>query len=267
MKKLFPLILLLLAVAFANAQTPAWTKKLPKAGNGTYMYVCESALAYSEADARNQAIARVFQTTANRLGQPVDAADVNAAVQSGTALEVISRQFNIPMNKVCEYVEKVSGGMFRVYVLCQVAVAGNITVIWETFNGCNDIHEYNNGVALLKSAFVPGLGQMGEGIITLTSEVLLAGVGTGCYLFSRRQLDIMRDSNVTYEDFSNAKKTYNSLRTTSYIAWGTAAAVYVFNLYRAFSISPKYKDGLSFAPSVIPAQDNVALGVQMTVKF
>ena len=272
MKRFILLLSLVFVVLCVNAQTPAWTKKLPKAGNNTYMYVCESALAYSEADARNQAIARVFQTTANRLGQPVDAADVNAAVQSGTALEVISRQFNIPMNKVCEYVEKVSGGMFRVYVLCQVAVAGNITVIWETFNGCNDIHEYNNGVALLKSAFVPGLGQMGkrhygEGIVTLTAEVALAGVGTACYLFSRRQLDIMRDSNVTYDDFSNAKKTYNSLRTTSYIAWGTAAAVYVFNLYRAFSISPKYKDGLSFAPAVLPANDGVAPGLQLTLKF
>ena len=236
------------------------------------MYVCESALSYSEPEARSQALARVFQTTANRLGQPIDASEVNKAVQNGTSMEVISREFNVPMNKVCEYVEKVSGGMFRVYVLCQVAVAGNISPLWESFGGCNDVHEYNNGVALLKSAFVPGLGQMGkrhygEGIVTLTAEVALAGAGTACYLFSRKQLDIMRDGNVTYDDFSNARKTYNSLRTTSYVVWGTAAAVYVFNIYRAVSISPKYKDGLSFSPAVLPLNDGVAPGLQLTLKF
>ena len=266
------ILLFLVTVLFVHAQTPAWTKKLPQASNNTYLYVCESALAYSENDARNQAIARVFQTTANRLGQPVDALEVNTAVQNGITLELISRQFNIPINKVCEYIEKVSGGMFRVYVLCQVAVAGNISPIWDVFDGCNDIHEYNNGVALLKSAFVPGLGQIGkrhyvEGVTTLVTEFALIGIGTGSYLFSQQQLNILHDSNVSYKDFDKAKKQYNSLRTTNYIAWSSAAALYLFNLYRATSISPKYKDGLSFYPVLTPMSNTVAMGVRFSMKI
>ena len=55
---------------------PSWTMKMPKSTNETYIYVCENAVASQERDARNQAIARVFQNTAMRLGVPFDSQKV-----------------------------------------------------------------------------------------------------------------------------------------------------------------------------------------------
>ena len=95
----------------------------------------ESAFGKSEIEARNQAFARVFQSTAMRLGQPISSDEINRAVQSGKSFDVISRQYNVPINKVCEYAENKSGN-FRVYILCQVAKAGNIPVQFDGFNDC-----------------------------------------------------------------------------------------------------------------------------------
>ena len=135
----------------------------------------------------------VFQSTAMRLGQPINSGEINRAVQSGKDFNVISAQYNIPINKVCEYTEKQSG-TYRVYVLCQVARAGNTIVDFDyEFIGCHDVRKYNNGTALLKSALLPGLGQIGkrhvgEGIVTLLGEVALVGVGVGSYMMAQNQL-------------------------------------------------------------------------------
>ncbi|MBR3567676.1 MAG: hypothetical protein IKN94_05325 [Salinivirgaceae bacterium] len=268
------LVCCLLISVSALAQTrPDWIHKLPKAKNNTYRYAVESAIANSENNARNQAIGRVFQTTGNRLGQPVDMAEISRAVQRGDNYDVISRTFNIPINKVCEYTERLSNGSYRVYVLCQVAEKGNIQVQWTTYNECNVTQEFKNGNALLKSAFIPGLGQIGkrhyvEGTLTLISEAALAGAGTLCYLTAQDKLDIMHSDNVSYEDFANARTDYNRLRDASYVIWGAAAGLYVFNLFRAFTMQPKYKDGISLNPVIL--QDEKAMmapGVAMRVRF
>lgn len=134
--KLF-LIVLFIFIAFPSfaQRVPDWVTNTPCPTNGTYLYVVESASGTSEISARNQAIARVFQATAMRLGQPINSEEINRAVQSGTSYDVISRNYNIPINKVCEYTETKSGS-FRVYILCQVAKAGNIPVQFEAFNAC-----------------------------------------------------------------------------------------------------------------------------------
>ena len=110
MKRTLFLLFTLLIASSASAQLPTWTKILPKAGNSTYIYCCEYAIGNTENEARGQAIARVLQTTAYRLGQPVESSKVFEAVQRETNVEVISRQFNVPMNKVCEYPEKLPNG-------------------------------------------------------------------------------------------------------------------------------------------------------------
>lgn len=268
------LVCCLLISVSALAQTrPDWIHKLPKAKNNTYRYAVESAIANSENNARNQAIGRVFQTTGNRLGQPVDMAEISRAVQRGDNYDVISRTFNIPINKVCEYTERLSNGSYRVYVLCQVAEKGNIQVQWTTYNECNVTQEFKNGNALLKSAFIPGLGQIGkrhytEGTLTLLGEVALVGTGTFCYLTAQDKLDIMHSDNVSYEDFANARTDYNRLRDASYVIWGAAAGLYVFNLFRAYTMQPKYKDGISLNPVILQDEKaKVAPGVAMRVRF
>lgn len=119
----------------AQGTPPNWVRRIPNPTNSTYLYVMESAEGTSEISARNQAFARVFQSTAMRLGQPINSDDINRAVQRGTSFDVISRQYNIPINKVCEYTV-FDKGRYVVYILCQVAKAGNISVQFDQFNNC-----------------------------------------------------------------------------------------------------------------------------------
>lgn len=269
---LLTLVIALMALASFAQEKPGWIYNKPTPTNSSYLYVVESATGTSELEARNQAFARVFQSTAIRLGQPINSDEINRAVQSGKDFNVISAQYNIPINKVCEYTEKNAGG-YRVYILCQAARAGNIVVDFDyEFNGCYDVRQYNNETALLKSVFVPGLGQMGkrhitEGIITLGSEVLLLGGGLVTKLSANQQLDIMRDSNTSYTDYMMARDNYEVLKTTNTICYAAAAAVYVFNLYRAYSLRPIYSDSFAFNPVVMPTDNSFALGVSLTYKF
>lgn len=270
--------ILFFAVAFCtitmakSQDLPAWIMKLPKAGNNTYVYMRESAVGNTELEARNQALAQVFQTASNRLGQPVSSSAIYDAVQRGTDLKVISQEFRIPINKVCEHKERLKDGKVRVYVLCQVAVAGNISPVWDEFRGCNDIRQYKDGVALVESMFIPGLGQMckrhfGEGAITLIGEALLVSAGFGTYFVAREELSIMRSPDVTYQQFTDAYKMYNNMKTTSYVVWSTAAAFYIFNLCRAYTIQPKYKNTLSVHPAILPANHNAAYGIGLTLNL
>lgn len=274
MKRTFFFTLALLVACCAVAQqAPQWVFKTPKAGNDTYLYVCEQGIGYSQQEAYNIALTRVFQSTSNRIGQPFDSQKLETALRNGTPLEVISRNYNIPINKICEYPEKLPNGNYRVYVLCQVAKAGNIVPQWDSFSKCYDRGgEERNGMALFKSMFVPGLGQIGkgyvgEGVFTLVGELALVGGAVGCYYIAQDQLNIMRDPMVNYENFITARQNYNTLQTTSYILWGTAGALYVFNLIRAVSAKPKFKDGIAFTPTLIPSESNLTPGVSLTFNF
>ena len=109
--------LALLGLSSFGQDKPGWIYNKPTPENNSYLYVVESATGTNELEARNQAFARVFQSTAMRLGQPINSDEINRAVQSGKDFNVISAQYNIPINKVCEYTEKNAGGC-RVYILC-----------------------------------------------------------------------------------------------------------------------------------------------------
>lgn len=272
-KALFFIALVVTTVLTAAAQSrPAWTVKLPKADNNTYIYVCENAISGQEIDARNQAIARVFQSTAMRLGVPFDSQKVFEAVQSGTDLTLISKQYNIPIYKVCEYTERI-GTNYKVYVLCQVATAGNVYPQFDySFNGCSDDNRYSTGTALLSSALLPGLGQIGkhhygEGVATLVGELLLAGGATATYFMGRNELESIGSGTLGYDEYTAAAKRYNTLRTSNQLLWGAAAALYVFNLYRAATLHPNYRQTVYVEPSVIATPTEVLPGIGLTLKF
>lgn len=146
-KSILIIVLLLMGLTSIAQEKPGWIYNKPTPANNSYLYVVESAMGTTEIEARNQAFARVFQSTAMRLGQPINSDEINSAVQSGKDFNVISSQYNIPINKVCEYTEKQSGG-YRVYILCQAAKAGNMVVNFDyEFNGCHDVKQYRNGSA------------------------------------------------------------------------------------------------------------------------
>ncbi len=262
--------LLCLATFVCQAQrVPSWMNELPKADNETYVYVRESGEGSTLNDALNQAMARVFQSTANRMGQPFDSQKINSALQSGTNYEVLSQQYNIPINKVDQYDTRLKDGTYRVFVLCQVARAGNVQPIWGEMKRGG---ESNAWTSLLKSTVIPGLGQMGkgyygEGIMTLLGELALVGGGVGCYYLAQDQLQKMNSSSISYADYTAARSNYNTFRTTSYIVWGTAGALYVYNLIRAATMQPKRSQTVYLEPSLIAVPASVNPSISLTFNF
>lgn len=265
-------VLIITCVVGKAQERPSWTVKMPKATNDTYIYICENAVASQERDARNQAIARVFQNTAMRLGVPFDSQKVFDAVQQGTDLQTISQKFNIPIYKVCEYTERV-GNNYKVYVLCQVAKQGNITPQFDySFRGCYDVRRYNNWVALAESAAVPGLGQIGkrhygEGVATFVGETALVGGAAATYFMGQSKLDAIAEGMTTYSDYSATRKQYENLTTANHLLIGAAAALWVFNMYRAYTVTPKYNESMAFVPAIIATPYEVVPTIGFALNF
>ncbi len=120
------------------AAPPRWIKHLPKADNDTYRYVVESATAASEDAAHNKAMGLVIQHSIMSIGLPFNSRDVETAINTGKLQSMVS-EFKIPINEVCRYRQPLEGGGVRVYVLFQVAVAGNIEVVFTEFNNCGSV--------------------------------------------------------------------------------------------------------------------------------
>ena len=133
MKRTFFIILLMLTsvAAWGAKRLPWWMDELPKAGNSTIMYVRQAGEGSTLTEAHNQALLMVMQNTANRIGRPFDIQAVDRALAGGTDYQTLSAQYNIPINEVDQYETQLNDKTYRVWVLCQVAVVGNIQPIWE----------------------------------------------------------------------------------------------------------------------------------------
>lgn len=119
---------------------PAWVQKLPpvsKKKNYYYRVTCAEAKTYQEAYVK--AFATAALESAWKLGVAVD---VNTDAQSlqrdiSQAINVDNKQMQIPLNKVCEYVEEATTSMnIRIYVLWQVAKYGNVNPQFDEFCDC-----------------------------------------------------------------------------------------------------------------------------------
>lgn len=263
------LFLLTLTLCCQAKREPSWMRELPKPGNETYIYVRESGEGATINDALAQAMVRVFQSTANRLGQPFDSQKVKNALLSGIDYKIISQQYNIPVNRVGVYSTQIREGTYWVYVLCQVASMGNVTPVWDKV-GMNS--QTANWVALAKSTILPGWGQMGkdhfaEGLVTLVGECALVGGGIVCYNVAQEQLGIMRTPGVGVDAFAAASSKYSTVQTLSYVSWGLAGALYLFNLIRAYTAQPKTNFDLTFHPSLIAAPYSLSPSVSLTLRF
>lgn len=279
MKRIFTLAILLAAFCYAVAQQntnrPGWTYNTPKAGNNTYVYVVERGGGTTVNEAINNALLKVLRTTMMRIGAVVSWDEVSNSLQNGGDWGTVAMKYNIPVNKVCECVEQKTEKGYRVAVLCQVAKSGAVYPEFDEFTGCTDVKTYSNGAALLKSVFLPGLGQMGKnrigsGVFTLLGEVALVGGGVGAYYMANQQLTTMRNYQTSIPDFQTAKKNYNMWRTVNIASFSAAGALYVWNLYRAYSIAPKFKkdkNALSFYPTLMPTEYELSAGVGLTLNF
>ena len=304
MRKILFFTLLALVSTSAMAQQPPkpqfrpdWVYNTPHPGNSTYLYVVEHGEGATKREALNQAIARVFQSTANRIGQFVSTDEINRAVQAGTDYNVIGRNMKVPVHKVCEFPIQNKDYSWTVYVLCQVAKAGNITPEFEECDLCNshtifdkNLKYYNdrlaqqeisarkaktkeNVISLVESAFVPGLGQImkgyvAEGTITLIGEVGLLTGGIATYAVAKNKLELLKTEDLDYASFNQLTKKYNGLRAGSYVMYVSAAALYAFNLYRAYCAPSLKNKNYSFYPTLIPTDNQqLALGMGMSLNF
>lgn len=206
MKKIFYLLIAFCGVVmttYAQMRKPVfrpdWVFEAPRPSNGTYLYVVEHGEGNTKREALNQALGRVFQSTANRIGQAISTDEINKAVSAGTDYEVIARNMKVPINKVCEFpVQDTITNSWTMYVLCQVARTGNITPEFEATDECTKHIRFSeamkrwkaeqeaieeakkqkeeeakkalkreqsksNARALVGSTFIPGLGQMLKG--------------------------------------------------------------------------------------------------------
>ena len=219
---------------YTYAQRPKWTYNPPKSGNITYRYIVETGTGGTEMQAKNRAFLNILQTAANSLGVPFDSKIVNEAILNGSNMRIISMENNIPINKVCEYIERFEY-KYRVYILCQVAKSGNIVPIYDEFRACDKLG--NNTSSLWHSALLPGLGQyekkqIGKGIAILATEAIFV---SSIFYTEKMRKDNMRKSVETtnLDIIKEYRKRADTWELRRNIAIGGAIAVYAFNLLDA----------------------------------
>ena len=141
MKKILFLLLLAMSQMVICAQeAPQWVQKKPKPANDTYLYVVERGVGATEMEARNRAMGLVYRSTIERLALPINLASINEAINNGSNYGDNAEVMNIPVNKVCEYIQQ-EATQYAVYVLCQVAQYGNREARFTAFTQCNSFVE------------------------------------------------------------------------------------------------------------------------------
>lgn len=276
---------------------PDWYIKKPIPENATYLYVVEQGEGATKQEALNKAFCQVLESTALRLGQTVNTAEIHKAVDKGEEYSVVSRAMKIPVNKVCQFERQDSiTHRWTVHILCQVAEKGYVTPKFEPFTACmkhtifdqlmadyeksiKDAQRREDGLSMLESFFVPGLGQMlkgsrykrsdwmWEGGGTLVGELLLWGVGAGTYLGAKKQDEIRNQWGIDYNTYQSATNKRKSLLGTSYAFFGLAVGLHAFNLFRAYTLRPR-NTTVALQPIVIPTNNNdIAVGLSTTINF
>lgn len=241
MKKIGILLFAIFYCILIFAQAPKWTDKVPKSGNNTYRYVKDNDIGGTERLARNRAYLRILQTAANSLGVPFDSKVVNDAILNGDKFETISMHFNIPINKVCEYVERFDY-QYRAYILCQVANNGSIDPVYDEFRACDKIHSTS---WILGSAIIPGWGQFYKkkplkGVVFLATEAGLI-IATCNYENKRKYNNRKSDETTNIDLIKEYRKRADTKQLQRNIAFGCAIAVHAINLLDAALIKGESK--------------------------
>ncbi len=277
MKRLILLSLLFISVDVTLfAQLPDWTKKTPVSSNYESAYEVGMGEGETLTEAQNNAFYNMLEKFLVRCGLEVQT--IMGEARKGIELTILTKEYNLPpIYEACSPQSiKISNKKYRVYVLYHVPRDGSVINpqrYYENFKDCDKISQFNNGKSLAASFFIPGMGQMmkrryTEGTFTLLGELALVGGGVGTYFVGKKQLDIMRDRSVGYDAFRSAQNTYKTMRIISYSCYGAAAALYIFNLYRAYTVTPRPKTGIAFYPTLMPVNDmNLAVGMEMTINF
>lgn len=140
-KIILALLLAVVGCQYAEAQDnpPSWVNNLPKPENETYYFRVTHAEEMTYEKAYVRAFSMAILESSWKMGLPVDAKNDMATIENGVEdnLSIRSHQSNIAINKVCEYqTTSITSGKVVLYVLWQVAAAGNIEPRFEEFNKC-----------------------------------------------------------------------------------------------------------------------------------
>ena len=268
MKKLLLLLLLVAAQMTLVAQEmPQWVLQKPRPANDTYLYVVERGVGATEMEARNRAMGLVYRSTIERLALAIDLASINAAISNGSNYGETSEAMNVPVNKVCEYVQR-EGSQYVVYVLCQVAQYGNVPAVFTPFTQCNQLAKSQ----YIAHSFVPGLaqikkGSVGKGTAFIVSEVVLVGgvVAAECLQrYYAQQISMTKNSTLKQRYAQNA----NICQISRNVGIGCVAAVYVWNVIDGMVAKGKTQIPLGTAElRLAPYADYESGGVAAVVKF
>lgn len=143
MKKVYIISILLVWALTIGAQTnsrPYWITQIPSAQVGSkYYYRVTQGEGIDFDKAYAKAFARAIMESSWKLGLEVNTTDDIQTIEQGIMnnIKVASSQMTLPLNKVCEYTEKlVETRGVRVYILWQVASYGNVLPNFDEFTKC-----------------------------------------------------------------------------------------------------------------------------------
>lgn len=137
-------ILIVILVGFCvlniNAQKPSWIKHLPQPISGNFYYRMTKAegSSYMEAYKRTFEMA-IYESYSKLIGIPVSFNEDSQISQESLYENMFEYevQVRLPINKVCEYEEKVvTSNKIRLYVLWQVANSATLDPKFENFVDC-----------------------------------------------------------------------------------------------------------------------------------
>ena len=139
MKPYFLFFLLGIGWAYSHAQsTPNWVKQRPKAENPTYYYRVTIGEGTTYNMAYSDALAKAILESSWKLGVQVTTNDDLETIKNNIHdnITIGKVESNIPMNKVCEYLEQKSSTKFRLYCLWQIGSPGKV-VSFDEYNNCD----------------------------------------------------------------------------------------------------------------------------------
>lgn len=142
MRKLLFLIIMISWAFYSYAQLPkipSWVTQKPSPSNETFYYRVTKGEGVNYDKAYANAFAKAILESSWKLGVEVKNSDDIKTLENGIYdnITLNDKQMNIPINKVCEYVEplKRKTGV-QMYILWQVASYGNVKPIFDDFNNC-----------------------------------------------------------------------------------------------------------------------------------
>ena len=138
MRRSLILFILCIVWAFASAQTmPNWIKHRPLAENNSFYYRVTIGEGTTYNLAYSNAFAKAILESSWKLGVQVTTTDDIETIKNDIHdnITIGKVDSNIPINKVCEYLEKISTTKFRLYCLWQIGMPGK-PVFFEEFGNC-----------------------------------------------------------------------------------------------------------------------------------